>query len=57
MSQNDMSEEDYLKRHLQDLEDGKKSQNFINSDIPLSNPNIDNNRASDLQYFNFDVKE
>ena len=62
MSQNEMSEEDYLKRHLQDLEDGKKSQNFINSDIPVSNPNIDSNRTdsnrtSDLQYFNFDVNE
>lgn len=60
MSQNEMSEEDYLKRHLQDLEDGKKSQNFINSDIPTANPtpkSSDAARASDLQYFNFDVKE
>ena len=58
MSQNEMSEEDYLKRHLQDLEDGKKSQNFINSDIPTSETkNTDSVRASDLQYFNFDVKE
>lgn len=60
MSQNEMSEEDYLKRHLQDLEDGKKSQNFINSDIPTANSapkSSDSSRASDLQYFNFDVKE
>ena len=64
MSQNEnMSEEDYLKRHLQDLEEGKKntqSQNFINSDIPspTENPTIvDNYKTSDLQYFNFDVRE
>jgi len=56
---NQMNEEEYLKRHLQDLEDGKNSQqHHVNSDIPSNqNKNDDNVRLTDLQYFNFDVKE
>lgn len=50
-----LSEEDYLKRHLSDLEAGKTN---INSDIPLNNvePVIES-RVNDLQYFNFDIRE
>jgi hypothetical protein len=58
MSQNEeMSEEDYLKRHLQDLDEGKKAveQKQINSDIPFQP--VENARVSDLQYFNFDIRE
>ena len=59
MSNNEMNEEDYLKRHLQDLDDGKKAVNQqINSDIPYQQqPQVDNVRVSDLQYFNFDIRE
>lgn len=51
----EMTEEDYLKKHLNSLE----SQNINNnSDIPfIETPKIDSTRASDLQFFNFDVKE
>ena len=53
--QNNMSEEEYLKKHLGNLE-SSKSQN--NSDIPfVEQPKIENTRTTDLQYFNFDIKE
>ena len=58
MSQNEqMSEEDYLKRHLQDLDEGKKAveQKQMNSDIPFEQ--VENVKVSDLQYFNFDIRE
>ena len=48
----EMSEEDYLKRHLQDLE--SKSSQY---QAPKINVQVDNSRTSDLQYFAFDVKE
>ncbi len=49
----DMSEEDYLKKHLNSV-DSQSQKN----DIPFVEPaKIDNTRASDLQFFNFDVKE
>ena len=55
---NEMSEEDYLKRHLQDLDDGKKAVSQpTNTDIPFQQPQVDNVRTSDLQYFNFDIRE
>ena len=59
MSNNEMNEEDYLKRHLQDLDEGKKAaNNASNSDIPYQQqPQVDNVRVSDLQYFNFDIRE
>ena len=52
-----MSEEDYLKRHLQDLDEGKKAveQKQMNSDIPFQQ--VENVKVSDLQYFNFDIRE
>ena len=50
-NKNEMSEEDYLKKHLSEIESK-------NSDIPyISQPVVDSTRASDLQFFNFDVRE
>jgi hypothetical protein len=56
MSNNEnLSEEEYLKRHLSDLESPKSQSN---SDIPLDNvePVIES-RVNDLQYFSFDIRE
>lgn len=48
-----LSEEDYLKRHLSDIESTK---NF--SDIPLDkNEPVIQSNVNDLQYFNFDIKD
>lgn len=50
-NKNEMSEEDYLKKHLSEIESK-------NNDIPyLAQPVVDSTRASDLQFFNFDVRE
>lgn len=52
-----LSEEEYLKKHLSDLEQGK---NQVNSDIPFSDAeptNSESNRVNDLQYFNFSVDQ
>lgn len=50
----EMSEEDYLKRHLTDLEVGKS----MNSDIPgLEGPKSNASRIDDLNFFNIDVRE
>jgi len=48
-----LTEEDYLKRHLQNLE--AKSTPISNA--PKVNVQVDNSRMSDLQYFAFDIKE
>ena len=51
----EMSEEDYLKKHLGDLDNPK---NIMNNDIPfVAQPKVDNTRTTDLQFFNFDIKE
>lgn len=50
---NEMSEEDYLKRHLQDLEQGQKQ---TSGDLPFVESS-QVNRTSDLQYFNMDIRE
>jgi len=50
----EMSEEDYLKRHLNDLEQGKKMAE--SGDLPHIQP-IEAQRASDLQFFNMDIRE
>jgi hypothetical protein len=51
----EMSEEDYLKKHLGDLDNPKS---VMNNDIPfVAQPKIDNTRTTDLQFFNFDIKE
>ena len=50
-----MSEEEYLKKHLGSLESSKDKKN---NDIPfVEQPKIDTTRTTDLQYFNFDIKE
>ncbi len=58
MSNNDkeiMSEEEYLKKHLGQIENSKNS---TNSDIPfVTQPKVDTTRTTDLQFFNFDIKE
>ncbi len=55
---NQMSEEEYLKRHLSDLETGKKQveEKAIQSDIPFVQP-VESSRTTDLQFFNMDVRE
>lgn len=55
-NQHEMSEEDYLKRHLQDLEAPRTQQTAINSDIPQK-PVVEGSRTTDLQYFSFDIRE
>ena len=54
MSENkNNNEEEYLKKHL-----GSINQKNTESEIPFIDPQkIDNTRATDLQYFNFDVRE
>jgi hypothetical protein len=51
----DMSEEDYLMRHLGDLEAGKKNTNTFSDTV--TEPVIESNRTSDLQYLTFDVRD
>jgi hypothetical protein len=59
MSNNkEMSEEDFLRKHLEERE--SKSSNFnpaksMVEQIPTQN--VDSTRTTDLQYFNFDVKD
>jgi hypothetical protein len=48
-----MSEEDYLKRHLNDLETGKK---IADGDIPFVEQS-ESARTGDLQFFNMDIRE
>ena len=50
----EMSEEDYLKRHLNDLDAGKNPNNFNDN---TQKPVVEGTRVSDLQYFNFDIRE
>jgi hypothetical protein len=53
MSDN-ISEEDYLKKHLQSIE--SKPASTMPSDIPfVEAPKIDSTRTTDLQYLSFDV--
>ena len=52
----EMSEEDYLKRHLNDLDAGKNQNNF-NDDTTTQKPVVEGTKVSDLQYFNFDIKK
>lgn len=55
-NEHEMSEEDYLKRHLQDVGSTGNQETAINTDIP-QNPTIEATRTSDLQYFSFDIRE
>ena len=59
-NKNEMSEEEYLKRHLQDMDQGQKTQEpTLNTDIPfnVSASISENTKISDLQFFNFDIRE
>jgi hypothetical protein len=51
----EMSEEDYLRRHLGDAEIGKNESPFT-SDIPYNVP-VEAAKVDDLQYFNCDIRE
>lgn len=60
--ENNMSEEDYLKKHLSEME--SNNGNLMNSDIPIGNNSSDsgsnfdtNTRVSDSEYFNYPVKD
>ena len=50
-----MSEEDYLKRHLNDIDPSKNQSNF--NDNTTQKPVVEGTKVSDLQYFNFDIRE
>ena len=54
----EMSEEDFLKRHLEETS-GKQNfnpaQNMVNQMV--TKQEVDSTRATDLQYFSFDVKD
>ena len=51
----DMSEEDYLMRHLGDIEAGKKNTNTFSDNV--AEPVVESTRTSDLQYLTFDVRD
>jgi len=57
----EMSEEEYLKRHLSEIDTTNTPQNTFNSDIPFSTaqpqPQPQNTRTDDLQYFNLDIRD
>lgn len=53
-----LTEEDYLKRHLGDLEEGKKqAENKVNDSNFDYSIKQEHSTISDLQYFNFDIRE
>lgn len=55
-NKNEMSEEEYLKRHLGDIETGKNTF----SDIPFKQEpqaQVEATKVEDLQYFNCDIRE
>ena len=54
MSQN-LSEEEYLKRHIQEVEGNKEKHNQVFDEMTSQNPN--NNRITDLQFLSFDIKD
>jgi hypothetical protein len=58
---NEMSEEEFLKRHLMEQENKSNSNNNFNPAKAMSEniiiTNQEKSTVSDLQYFNFDIKE
>jgi len=54
MSQN-LSEEEYLKRHIQEVEGNKEKHNQVFDEMTSQTPN--NNRVTDLQFLSFDIKD
>lgn len=59
MSQeNNLNEEEYLRKHLEDLERSKQNNNIRMPEDPIFNQvKSDNTRTADLHYLSFDVKE
>ena len=59
MPDSEMSEEDYLKRHLQGIDETKqnsKQNEFVESNT-TNYINVENTKVSDLQFFNYDIKD
>ena len=57
-----MNDEDYLRKHLEEIEQNKRAQEntkFTNTDIPfeVKESHAETTKTSDLQFFNFDIKE
>jgi hypothetical protein len=55
MSKN-ISEEDYLKKHIEDLESSDKKSNQTVFDV-MTQQSTNSSRTSDLQFLSFDIKE
>jgi len=55
MSKN-ISEEDYLKKHIEDLESSDKKSNQTMFDV-MTQQSTNSSRTSDLQFLSFDIKE
>jgi hypothetical protein len=58
MSGNQMSEEEYLKQHIQELE-SQKQNNGASTDVfeTMTNKSTNSSRVEDLQFLSFDVKD
>lgn len=56
-NKSDMSEEDYLKKHLEDIDSSKTKDRGKSNELPFLVNNNESSRVTDLQFFNFDVKE
>lgn len=54
MSQNNLTEEDYLRLHLESLE---RNDGVVTPIVQPMTPKMDTTRTSDLEYFNFDIQE
>ena len=55
MDQKNMSEEEYLKKHIEEMENSKKTEKI--SKMTTTSVPADNSKLSDIHFFNFDVKE
>jgi hypothetical protein len=53
---NNFSEEDYLRKHLQSV-DTQNQKQTVQTDISSADPIIETTKVSDLHFFNFDVAE
>ena len=57
MSQNKMTEEEYLKQHIESLEGSDKSNTGGFFDNLVQTPQATGSRTTDLQFLSFDIKE
>lgn len=58
MSDNkNLSEEEYLRKHLEDLEASKSNSTNTGGSAPSPKVTVDNSRVTELQYFSFDIKD